>query len=25
VAIESMVLEHEGWERDVTIPEPVEP
>jgi phage tail-like protein len=25
VAIESMVLEHEGWERDTNIPEPVEP
>lgn len=25
VAIESMVLEHEGWERDLGIKEPVEP
>jgi phage tail-like protein len=25
VAIESMVLEHEGWERDLSITEPVEP
>jgi phage tail-like protein len=25
VAIESMVLEHEGWERDLSIEEPVEP
>jgi phage tail-like protein len=25
VAIESMVLEHEGWERDLSIKEPVEP
>jgi len=25
VAIESMVLEHEGWERDLSIREPVEP
>jgi len=25
VAIESMVLEHEGWERDLEVKEPVEP
>lgn len=25
VAIESMVLEHEGWERDTSVAEPVEP
>jgi phage tail-like protein len=25
VAVESMVLEHEGWERDLSISEPVEP
>jgi len=25
VAIESMVLEHEGWERDLDVVEPVEP
>ena len=25
VAIESLVLEHEGWERDVNVVEPVEP
>jgi phage tail-like protein len=25
VAIETLVLEHEGWERDTAVPEPVEP
>jgi phage tail-like protein len=25
VAIESLTLEHEGWERDVSVPEPSEP
>ena len=25
VAIESMVLQHEGWERDTSVVEPLEP
>lgn len=25
VALETLVLENEGWERDVTVVEPVEP